>query len=421
MDLNNLINKIGIKQKEENKALGTYIKNSDQNKEKLETLLSEFKEIISDEAASKLWTNSGVDEYYNYICNRINNFGIESVNILTDNLQAYKIIKDDYDKNAKFGLFLSALINKNLKAGEKVQITALMPIDYLFYRLENVEAHVNIAGTNLGSRAKNSKIDADEATDAAGSYMENCELHVKKAKDYLGKSAKNSKICAEKAGDDVGYGIEDCELHVKKAGNELGYEAKNSRIYADEAGDNAGFYTGNCELHVEIAGEYIGFEATKSKIYADEAGNHAGRKIDKSELHVKKAKDYLGESANNSRIYADEAGKHAGYNMVECELHVNKVGEYLGDSAKNSKIYAEKVGDLANGYMKNSDLSIYELEGRLDKSYLNGKNKIYLGRESYYKHYLKYKFMGVKIWKEKDLKNLLEAVPADIQDRSRLE
>ena len=245
MDLNNLINKIGIKQKEENKALNTYIENSNQNNEKLETLLSKFKEIVSDKAAP-----GKVDEYYNYIYKRINNFGIESVNILTDNLQAYEIIKDDYDKNAKFGLFLSALINKNLKAGEKVQITALMPINFLFYKLENAEAYVNIAGTNLGSRAKNSKIDANEAGKHAGYNMVGCELHVNKAGDYFGNGAKNSRIYADEAENRAGWVMEGCELYVKKANDSLGYGAENSRIYADEAGDEAGPFMQNSKLFI---------------------------------------------------------------------------------------------------------------------------------------------------------------------------
>ena len=294
MDLNNLINKIGIKQKEENKALNTYIENSNQNKEKLEPLLSEFKEIISDKAAPRLYIDEDVDEYYNYINKKINDleFDIRKVNLLLDNLPLYQIndIAKNNNINTKFGLFLSALINKTVKAGEKVQITTPIPVDYLFYRLENAEAYVNIS------------------------------------EDYLGHEAKNSKIYAEEAGDSAGLNMQGCELHVNKAG------------------------------------------------------------------------DNLGRGTKNSSIYADEAGKHAGYNMVGCELHVKKANDYLGNWATNSRIYADEAEDLAGPFMQNSKLFIYELDGKLAGSCLNGKNKIYLGRESYYKHYLKYKFMGVKIY-----------------------
>ncbi|MCL4372865.1 hypothetical protein M1384_02245, partial [Candidatus Parvarchaeota archaeon] len=167
MDLNSLVNKIDIKQGKENKALDKYTENADKNREKLETLLSEFKEITNDNAAPELWKDGEVDEYYNYINKKINNFEFDgkNLNLLLGNLPLYRIndIIINNHENTKFGLFLSALINKNLKAGEKVQITALMPINFLFYRLENSEAYANIAGTNLGGFAKNSKIYAGEA------------------------------------------------------------------------------------------------------------------------------------------------------------------------------------------------------------------------------------------------------------------
>ena len=350
MDLNNLINKIGIKQKEENKALDTYIENYNQNNEKLETLLSKFKEIVSDGAAPRLYIDEDVNEYYNYINKKINDleFDRENLNLLLDNLPLYQInIIKNNDENTKFGLFLSALINKNLKAGEKVQITALMPINFLFYRLENVETYVNKAGDYLGYKAKNSKICAGEARDYTGYKMEGCELHVKKAKDYLGESAKNSRI------------------------------------------------------------------------YADESGNQSGKFMEECELRVKKSDEYLGNGAKNSRIYADEAENRAGWVMEGCELYVKKANDSLGYGAENSRIYADEAGDEAGPFMQNSKLFIYELNGKLAESCLKRKNKVYLGKESYDK-FPEY-HRKVKIWEKKALDNALKAVPADIQDRSRLE
>ena len=348
MDLKSLINKIGIKQQEkENKALGTYIENSSQNKEKLETLLSEFKKIISDKAAPTLWMSIGIDGYYDYISKKINNFDfdIKNVNLLTNDMSLYDTIRSDDRENTEFGLFLSVLINKNLKAGEKVQITTSIPVDYLFYKLENVEAHVNIAGRYLGSEAKNSKIYADEAGDGAGESMENCELH------------------------------------VKKAGEDLGDDAKNSKIYADEAGDGAGKYMKKCELHIRKAYNYLGNSAKNSKIYADEAGDNTGESMERCELHVKTADDSLGSRAKNSKIYADKAGDNTGEFMENCKLYVKEVYYNLGDSAKNSKIYAD------------------DLEGNLAGNILKGNNTVYLGKESYEK------FLGyhgkVEIWKKK--------------------
>ena len=159
MDLNNLIDKIGIKQKEENKALDRYLENSNQM-EKLDELLSEFFGIISDKSAPRTYDKE-VKEYYNYIHKNINNsdFDIRNLNILVrDYLPVYDVIREDYSTNAKFGLFLSALINKNIKNGEEIQLNLPIPVNYLFYKLENAKAHVNIAGDYLGDRAKNSKI-----------------------------------------------------------------------------------------------------------------------------------------------------------------------------------------------------------------------------------------------------------------------
>ena len=193
-----------------------------------------------------------VKGYYNYLDKNINNFDFDLADVakLTGNAQLYKIIGSDENTNSKFGLFLSALINKNIKQGEKVQIITSKPIHCLFYKLENAEAYVNIAGDYLGRVAKNSNIYAEEAGDDAGKDIDGCELHVKKAGVFLGHEAKNSKIYAEEAGNLAGNSMWDDELHVKKAGDYLGCDAKNSKIYAEEAGDGAGYYMKNSELFI---------------------------------------------------------------------------------------------------------------------------------------------------------------------------
>ncbi|MBE5729569.1 hypothetical protein IG206_02100 [Candidatus Parvarchaeota archaeon] len=255
MDLNDLIKRIGIKPtNKRNEALDTYIENSDKKREKLETLLSEFLRIKSDESAPTFWGawwwGAGAEDYYNYLDKNINNFDLADVTQLTGNEQLYKIAKGDHKENSKFGLFLSALINENIKEGERVQIITSIPIHCLFYKLENPEAYVNIAGDFLGYLAKRSKIQADEVRDDAGKNIESCELHVKKAGVFLGHGAKNSKIYADEVGDFAGNGIDSCELHVKKAGNWLGYGAENSKIYAEEAGNLAGYDMKNSKLFI---------------------------------------------------------------------------------------------------------------------------------------------------------------------------
>ena len=379
MDLNKIVDR-----KEDNKASGTHTENSNKKNEKLETLLSEFFSIINDRAAPDLW-GEGVNGYYNYIYRKINNFDIKNVNLLTDNMSLYDTIRNNDDENEKFGIFLSALINKNVKAGEKVQITIPIPIKRLFYKLKNGEAHVNIAGEFLGDFAKNSKIYADEAGDGAGWGIENCEMHVKKAGEFLGRSAKNSRIYADEAGEGAGSHMEVCELNIKKAYNYLGYTAKRSTIYIGEAGSFAGIRMENCEMHVKKAAGSLGYNAKKSIIYADEAGNEAGIEMKDCEMHVKKTASGLGFTAKNSKIYADEAGEGAGMGIENCEMHVKKTTDWLGFKTINSKIYADEAGEGAGGFMQNSQLFIYDLKGNLADNVLKGNNTIYLGKESYEK------------------------------------
>ena len=118
------------------------------------------------------------------------------------------------------------------------------------------------------------------------------------------------------------------------------------------------------------------------------------------EAHVNVAGGYLGNSAKNSKIYAEKAANVAGQYMDNCELHVNEAGNYLGNSAKNSKIYAENAGNHAGYNMDNCELYIKNLIGELDGSCFKGKNEIYLGKESYELHPIKYRLRKVKIWEK---------------------
>ena len=254
MDLNDLINRIGIKPKEKNEPLNTYIENS-QNRAKLETLLSEFLRITGDKSApifGGLWSDEQAEDYYNYLDKNINNFDFDLADVaqLTGNAHLYKIIGSDHKENSKFGLFLSTLINKNIKGGEKIELTTVIRINFLFYKLENAEAYVKKAGNWLGSDAKNSKIYAEEAGNYTGYNIQNCELYVKETGNRLGAGAENSKIYAEEAGVEAGAFINGCELHIKKADEELGRDAKNSKIYAGEAGYGTGYNMKNSELFI---------------------------------------------------------------------------------------------------------------------------------------------------------------------------
>ena len=166
--------------------------------------------------------------------------------------------------------------------------------------------------------------------------------------------------------DHLFYLADGIEAHVNVAGSYLGYNAKNSKIYAGDAWGNAGYCMNNCELHANAAGNYLGDSAKNSKIYAGNAGDYAGLSMDNCELHVNIAGDYLGANANNSKIYANETGYNTGMNM------------------KNSKLYLK--------------LYIKDLIGEFGGSYFKGRNEIYLGKESYKLHPIKYRLRRVKIW-----------------------
>ena len=288
------------------------IKNSNQKKRKLEEVLLEFSRITNDNTASILPRSEyeEAESYYNYIYKNINNsdFNITDVTILASNPNLNRIIGNNYETNAKFGLFLSALINKNIKNEVEVQLNIQIPIHYLFYKLENAKAHVNIAGDYLGRESKNSVISTNQAGDTAGLEMQGCELYVKKAGRYLGNSAKNSKIYTDEAEYVAGPYIEGCELHVKKASDYLGYEAKNSKIYADEAGYQSGKFIEKCELYINKAGDELGFGAKKSTIFAEKAGNNAGMYMRNSKLSIYKLKGKLNSSCfkENNEIYLGE-------------------------------------------------------------------------------------------------------------------
>ena len=360
MKLQDVVNRIGIKPNENNKSLNTYIQNNIQNKERLDNFLSALNNIPESLQTAGI---TDIKELYNYIYKGLDGleYTVSDINKVANSPIYFGTGYDTGNKRI-FGLALSALINKVAKKGDKVQLNISKPMDHLFYLADGIEAHVNIAGDYLGDSAKNSKIYAEKAEYAAGVSMNKCELHVNEAGNYLGEFADNSKIYAEKAEYAAGHYMDNCELHVRLAGENLGDSAKNSKIYADKAGLQAGARVDNCELHINEAGEQLGFYAKNSKIYVEKSVGWAGHNIDNCELHINEAGDDLGANANNSIIYANETGYNTGVDMKNSKLHIKKLN-----------------GDLANSCFK-------------------GNNEIYLGKESYKLHPIKYKLKRVNIW-----------------------
>ena len=152
------------------------------------------------------------------------------------------------------------------------------------------------------------------------------------------------------------------------------------------------------EAHVNTAGNYLGFYAKNSKIYADKAEYYAGARVDNCELHINEAGEQLGFYAKNSKIYVEKSVGWAGHNIDNCELHINEAGDDLGANANNSIIYANETGYNTGVDMKNSKLYIKKLNGDLANSCFRRNNEIYLGKESYKLHPIKYKLKRVDIW-----------------------
>jgi hypothetical protein len=226
MKLDDLVKSIGIRPDENNKALNTYI----QNKGRLNSLLSTLNNIPESLQTAEITEK----ELYDYIYKGLDGleYTVSDINKVANSPIYFGTGYDTGNKRV-FGLALSALINKVVKKGDKVQLNMSRSVDHLFYLADGIEAHVNIAGDYLGDSAKNSKIYAEKAEYAAGVSMNKCELHVNEAGNYLGEFADNSKIYAEKAEYAAGHYMDNCELYIKNLIGDLANSCfrRNNEIY----------------------------------------------------------------------------------------------------------------------------------------------------------------------------------------------
>ncbi len=304
-------------------------------KENLEMLINDFLTIGGEKPSYSLCyaTYHEINDYYYKIYREIKTkFTTKDIEEFVRNPEIYVKLND----SSKLGLFISAVINKNIKRGERVFIDSPIPINLLFYNLKGVEAHVNKAGDKLGYCAESSKIYANGVGDYAGSDMENSELH------------------------------------VDEAGISLGEYARNSKIYANRAKEDAGLYMENSELHITIADDYLGSGAENSKIYAGNAGAWAGYYMKNSELKVVNALDYLGYGARNSKICAEK---------VRIQYNKDSYNQVTG-----LKLY---IGAL-EGKLKNRLNLLTDLTEK--------GNEVYLAMETYNKHRILYQMAGAKKW-----------------------
>lgn len=312
MDLDGLIQKIGINRADKNnKSVEAYGKNFNENIG-LRALISEFINLTNGKLSIEFYPKEepkipgySHNIYYSHLFENFNaDYTLADIEVFASSPEAYKRSNDE-DYSSKFGLFTSAAINKIIKKGQTIHINSPMRINYLFYKLKDAEAHVSNAGHYFGYWAENSKIFVGDAWDFAGYFMDNSELWAEKVRDKLGHGSRNSKI------------------------------------YVDKARDYAGDYMDNSELRAKKVGDYLGYDANSCTIYADEVGLSAGNNIRNSEIHVIKAGAHLGFAAVNSNIYAEEAGKYPGHHMMDSNLYINKLHGRLSSYCfgKDNQVY----------------------------------------------------------------------------------
>lgn len=238
MDLKNLVDRIGIESDyKSDKGLRSYSKLVTANKQNLETLVSEFSNIMAEEFddGGKIYYEMA-PAYYEHIYKNISgDYNLSDIEIFAKGTDAYEEI-EDVNKNSNLGLFISAAINKVIKPGERVYIDSDISIDYLLYGFKGAEAYVRRAGNLLGLGAEKSKVYADEAGFAAGESIKASEFNIGKAGTFLGNGAENSSIYAKEAGDCPGFDMTNSKLFIYKLiGNlPVGCFLGNNKIYLGE-------------------------------------------------------------------------------------------------------------------------------------------------------------------------------------------
>ena len=316
---------------------------------------------------------------------------VERIDITPDenNKSLNTYIQNNIQNKERLDNLLSTLINI-LESPEKASLNGIDKLyGYIYKGLDGLEYTVSDI-----DKVANSPIYRTDDTENKRTFG----LALSALINKVAKKGDKIQLNISKPMDYLFYLADGIEAHVNTAGNYLGFYAKNSKIYADKAEYYAGARVDNCELHINEADTYLGDSAKNSKIYAYKAGLQAGARVDNCELHINEAGEQLGFYAKNSKIYVEKSVGWAGHNIDNCELHINEAGDDLGANANNSIIYANETGYNTGVDMKNSKLYIKKLNGDLANSCFRRNNEIYLGKESYKLHPIKYKLKRVDIW-----------------------
>ena len=177
----------------------------------LESILADFYRLTG-KRSEKLYSNN-IDEvakYYEYIYENLNsNYSLLDVEKFSGRAELDAMLEDE-ENSSKIGLFISAALNKVIRNGEKVSVSARKPINYLCYKLKDAEAYLDIAG------------------DLVGCYSENSKIHIKNliATDKKIIAYTPSKVISGIIGFLIINGI--VLYHLS-----LGYGRKNTEIYLD--------------------------------------------------------------------------------------------------------------------------------------------------------------------------------------------
>lgn len=179
----------------------------------LESILADFYRLTGKQS-EKLYSNNigEVAKYYEYLYQNLNsNYSLSDIEKFSGRLELDTMLEDE-ENSSKIGLFISAALNKVIRNGEKVSISARKPINYLCYKLKDAEAYLDIAG------------------DLVGCYSENSKIHIKTL------TVTNKKIINYAPSEVISAGMGFLLLTgVVLYHLSLGYGRKNTEIYIDGA------------------------------------------------------------------------------------------------------------------------------------------------------------------------------------------
>lgn len=189
----------------------------------LEYLLSDFSRIIREKSGPVYKSNtSKAADYYNYVYKNLNaDYSLSDVEDFSSAAELDSLL-DDEENSSKLGLFISAALNKVIRGGEKVSINIKKPINYLCYKLKEVEAYLDTAGDLVGCYAENSKIHIDKLIWMDKNIIFEAPSEVIPA--GMGVLFSNAFVLCHLS---LGYVRKNSDIYIKEAG----YQLKDDQHY----------------------------------------------------------------------------------------------------------------------------------------------------------------------------------------------